>query len=82
MRTAWRTADAMGIDSIWTWDHFYPLSGDPEERHFECYTLLAAMAADTCHAQIGALSNPYRIGQTSAMYNRTRSSNDRLYAWT
>jgi len=55
MRSAWRTADAMGVDSIWTWDHFYPLSGDPEERHFECYTLLAAMAADTCHAQVGAL---------------------------
>ena len=36
MRAAWRTADAMGVDSIWTWDHFFPLSGDPEVTHFEC----------------------------------------------
>ena len=59
MRTAWRAADALGVDSIWTWDHFYPLSGDPEAEHFECYTLLAAMAADTCHASVGALVTCY-----------------------
>lgn len=59
MRQAWRAADAMGVDSIWTWDHFYPLYGDPDASHFECYTLLAAMAADTCHAQIGALVTCY-----------------------
>jgi probable F420-dependent oxidoreductase len=59
LRQAWRSADALGVDSIWTWDHFYPLYGDPDESHFECYTLLAAMAADTCHAQIGALVTCY-----------------------
>ena len=59
MRTAWRALDAMGVDSIWVWDHFYPLYGDPDATHFEAYTLLAAMAADTCHSQIGALVTCY-----------------------
>jgi probable F420-dependent oxidoreductase len=37
------------------WDHFYPLSGDSGGAHFECWSLLAAMACDTQHAQIGAI---------------------------
>ena len=55
MRAAWRGADALGVDSITVWDHFYPLSGDPNGTHFECWSLLAAMACDTQHAQIGAI---------------------------
>jgi probable F420-dependent oxidoreductase len=55
MREAWKRADAMGVDSLWTWDHFFPLYGDRNGPHFECYTLLAAMAVDTSHAQFGAM---------------------------
>ena len=47
MRDAWRQADAMGADSIWVWDHFYPLYGEPDAEHFEGWTLLSAMAAET-----------------------------------
>jgi probable F420-dependent oxidoreductase len=47
------------VDSIWVWDHFYPLYGDPDATHFEAYTLLAAMAADTARARIGALVTCY-----------------------
>ena len=59
LRHAWKEADAMEVDSIWTWDHFYPLYGDPDAAHFECYSVLAAMAADTQHATIGALVTCY-----------------------
>jgi probable F420-dependent oxidoreductase len=55
MRAAWQGADALGVDSITVWDHFYPLSGDPAGAHFECWSLLAAMACDTRQAQIGAI---------------------------
>ncbi len=55
MRAAWRGADALGVDSITVWDHFYPLSGDPAGTHFECWSLLAALACDTQGAQIGAI---------------------------
>ncbi|MDQ1456002.1 MAG: hypothetical protein QOH28_1622, partial [Actinomycetota bacterium] len=55
LRAAWNSADALEVDSIWLWDHFFPLYGDPEATHFEAYTLLAAIAADTSQAQLGAL---------------------------
>ena len=29
------------------WDHFYPLYGEPDGKHFECWTLLAAWAEQT-----------------------------------
>jgi hypothetical protein len=25
LRDAWKAADALGVDSIWVWDHFFPL---------------------------------------------------------
>ena len=46
LRDAWRRAEDLGVDSVWTWDHFFPLSGDPDGRHYEGWTLLAAMACD------------------------------------
>ncbi|HEX6352553.1 LLM class F420-dependent oxidoreductase [Actinophytocola sp.] len=55
LRAAWREADRRGVDSIWVWDHFFPLTGDPDGTHFEGWTLLSAMAVETSHAEIGVL---------------------------
>ena len=55
LRDAWRRADELGVDSIWFWDHFFPLYGSPDGNHFECWSLLAAAALDTRAPQIGPM---------------------------
>jgi len=55
LRDAWRRAEELGVDSIWFWDHFFPLYGNPNGNHFECWSLLAAVALDTRVPQIGPM---------------------------
>jgi len=73
MKRAWIEADAMGVDRIYNWDHFFPLSGDRNGKHFESLTVQAAMAALTTKAEVSSLviCNSYRNPNLLADMART-----------
>lgn len=48
-------AEAAGLDSMWVFDHLWPLSGGKERPVFEAWTTLAFLAARTERITIGTL---------------------------
>jgi len=57
MLDLWKKADGWGYDSLWNFDHFYPIFTDPEGPCLEGWTTLSALAMATSRARIGSLVN-------------------------
>ncbi|CAN5629575.1 LLM class F420-dependent oxidoreductase [soil metagenome] len=53
MRAGWRTAEELGVDALFNWDHLAPRFGDLHGEVYECWTTLGAMAEATSSVQIG-----------------------------
>lgn len=64
-------AAALGFDSVWVFDHIWPLGGKPEQPILECWSALAWLASAT-DIQIGtlvtrsSLRHPALLGKMAA----------------
>jgi alkanesulfonate monooxygenase SsuD/methylene tetrahydromethanopterin reductase-like flavin-dependent oxidoreductase (luciferase family) len=61
-REAGVRADALGYDSLWTWDHLYPIVGSDDGPMLEGWLTLAAWAEATSRARLGLMvgANTFR----------------------
>ncbi|MCU0506371.1 MAG: LLM class flavin-dependent oxidoreductase [Chloroflexi bacterium] len=62
LRDAAVLADAVGLDSLWTWDHLHAIVGDPDQPIYEGWTTIAALGALTRRATVGLMvgANTFR----------------------
>ena len=65
---AGQRADRLGYDTLWTWDHLYPVVGDPHGPILEGWLTLAAWAQATERIRIGLMvgANTFRTPALTA----------------
>lgn len=55
-------ADRLGYDTLWTWDHLYPIVGDSRGPNYEGWLVITAWAQATSNVHIGLMvgANTFR----------------------
>jgi F420-dependent oxidoreductase-like protein len=62
LREVGEAADRAGYDSLWTWDHLYPIQGSIDGPFFEGYMVLAGWSQRTSRVELGLMvgANTFR----------------------
>jgi alkanesulfonate monooxygenase SsuD/methylene tetrahydromethanopterin reductase-like flavin-dependent oxidoreductase (luciferase family) len=71
IRDTVRELEDLGVDVIFNWDHFFPLTGDPDGLHFEAWTMLGAIAEQTSRVEFDHISGGrFIFGTGSGWFER------------
>lgn len=70
---AWLQADELGVDTLYNWDHFFPLFGDANGPHFEAWTQLAALGPQTKRARVGCLVHSMSYRNPALLSNMAKT---------
>jgi alkanesulfonate monooxygenase SsuD/methylene tetrahydromethanopterin reductase-like flavin-dependent oxidoreductase (luciferase family) len=62
LREVGATVDGAGYDTLWTWDHLYPIQGSIEGPFLEGYMILAGWSQVTTRSELGLMvgANTFR----------------------